>query len=537
MNSDQLQDWLTDLNERWKNDTEKRALKDVEYERMQLTHETCKTHYLISYLSCNYTDVDLVQPVIAQLLACYYRGGILRYFVLQCIPSLIHIYLLALAKRQRKSMSMFETFFLAVYNEEILASGTLSGSTAKKIEEVRIPSTRFPSVYHDPKKLNLTSDIVLKPGTSAFVQSTVRIGPYKSLDRIIPQNRQTVLTRLLKSVNGCLSRFSRSVICQSICLSTIALCQSGFSFRETALGSRVFGNNFRSKEFDDFSKKPRLRISSQYLLESLNGLYFALFNGAPELAVQAIDAVHQRAMYEFYADVVLVTNSINETLLESKFHKNEELLTAHWVRPGKLESHKGNEVVTNASLRLKKMPEDISPVVDDGVKGFNFSDSRHRKFQKANFRESRTAQIEVPVWASQANISEWFFLLTFYRLNEDGDENEGDVDLSPINEEPVSSAVRKLDEATYQNSSRLHSASHGLANSDSSVSFRQDQVHNGTSSKPRNELIDFPIPTDGDLSEAVKPTYIKGTIKDLAKWHGNIQHIDSVTDVFDGTSL
>lgn len=73
--------------------------------------------------------------------------------------------------------------------------------------------------------------------------------------------------------------------------------------------------------------------------------------------------------------VFQVTNSISETLLESKFHKNEELLTVHWVRPGKVESHKGNEVVTNASLQLKKMPEDISPIVDDGIKGFNFSDS------------------------------------------------------------------------------------------------------------------------------------------------------------------
>lgn len=65
-------------------------------------------------------------------------SGILRYFVLQCIPSLIHIYLLALAKRQKKSISMFETFLLAMYNEEILAGGTLSGSTTKKVEEVSI---------------------------------------------------------------------------------------------------------------------------------------------------------------------------------------------------------------------------------------------------------------------------------------------------------------------------------------------------------------------------------------------------------------
>ncbi|VDM13447.1 unnamed protein product, partial [Wuchereria bancrofti] len=169
MNSEQLQDWLTDLNERWKNSTEKRALKDVEYERTQLTRETCKTQYLINYLSCNYTDVDLVQPVVAQLLACYYRGGILRYFVLQCIPSLIHIYLLALAKRQKKSVSIFETFFLAIFNEEILAGGILSESVTKKVEEVRIPSIRFPSVYHDPKKLNLASDIALKSGAPAFV--------------------------------------------------------------------------------------------------------------------------------------------------------------------------------------------------------------------------------------------------------------------------------------------------------------------------------------------------------------------------------
>ncbi|CAG9530927.1 unnamed protein product [Cercopithifilaria johnstoni] len=531
MNSDQLQDWLTDLNERWKNDTEKRALKDVEHERTLLTHETYRTHYLISYLSCNYTDLDLVQPVVAQLLACYYRGGILRYFVLQCIPSLIHIYLLALAKRQRKSVSMFETFFLAIYNEEILAGGTLSGSMAKKIEEVRIPSTRFPSVYHDPKKLNLTSDIALKSGTSAFVQKTVRIGPYKSVDNIIPQNRQTVLTRLLKSMNGCLCRLSCDVVCQSVCLSTIALCQSGFSFRETALGSRVFGSNFCSKEFDDFSKKPRLRVSSQYLLESLNGLYFALFNGTPELAVQAIDAVHQRALYEFYADVILVTNSISETLLESNFHKNAELLTAHWMRSGKLDSHKGNEVVTNASLRLKKMPEDISPVVDDDMKGFNFSDSVE------NFKKRIAVKVE------QRKLKYQFG--HHRRRSENGDKNADDIELGPINEEPVSSATQNplifdaTDKATHQNSPRHHSISYDLANSDNSVlvSFRQDQVHNGTSPKSRNELIDFSIPRDSDLSEAVKPTSKEGSIHDLAKWHGNIQHIDSITDAFEGTSL
>ncbi|KAM3720135.1 Hyccin [Dirofilaria immitis] len=526
MNSEQLQDWLTDLNEQWKSDAEKRTLKNVDYERTQLTQETYKTHYLINYLNCNYTDVDLVQPVVAQLLACYYRGGTLRYFVLQCIPSLIHIYLLALAKRQKKSVSMFETFFLAMYNEEILAGGVFSKAATKKVEEIRIPSVYFPSVYHDPKKLNLTSDIALKSGTAAFLQKIVRIGPYKSIDKIIPQNRQTVLTRLLKSVNGCLCMLSRDVICQGICLSTIALCQSGFCFRKTVLGSRVFGSSFRSKESDDFSKKPRLRISSQYLLESINGLYFALFNGAPELAIQAIDAVHQRALYEFYADVILVTNSISDTLLENNFQKSDEL-TFHWARPGKLDNYKGNEVVTNASLRLKKMPEDISPVVNNDMKGFNFSDSVE------NFKKQITVKAEQRKLKRQ---------LEYHRRKSENNESTGDIELCPVSEESVSSATPSSlvsREVEHQDLLRRHSISHGPINSDNnaSVSYRQDLLLNGRSPEPRNELIDYSIQVPHGLSETVKSMYVETGVYDLANWYDNIQHIDSVTDGFEGTSL
>lgn len=80
-------------------------------------------------------------------------------------------------------------------------------------------------------------------------------------------------------------------------------------------------------------RKPRLRISSQYLLESLNALYFALFNGTPELAVQAIDAVHQRALYEFYADVILVC-FINFCFLTGLAKPSSNcLLFAHFLMP------------------------------------------------------------------------------------------------------------------------------------------------------------------------------------------------------------
>lgn len=53
-------------------------------------------------------------------------------------------------------------------------------------------------------------------------------------------------------------------------------------------------------------RKSRLKVSSQLLLEILNGINFAMFSGIPELAMCAVDAIHQRSVYELYADVILV---------------------------------------------------------------------------------------------------------------------------------------------------------------------------------------------------------------------------------------
>lgn len=41
-----------------------------------------------------------------------------------------------------------------------------------------------------------------------------------------------------------------------------------------------------------------------------------------------------------------------------------------------MDGSKRSEMVTNASLRLKKMPEDITLVVEDDNKGSHFADSK-----------------------------------------------------------------------------------------------------------------------------------------------------------------
>uniref|UniRef100_A0A915CZM4 Uncharacterized protein n=1 Tax=Ditylenchus dipsaci TaxID=166011 RepID=A0A915CZM4_9BILA len=69
------------------------------------------THVLANYIACNFEDVRLTQPIVAQLLALYYRLGIARCFVLQLLPTFINAYLISLSKRWRNSAEVFEMFF------------------------------------------------------------------------------------------------------------------------------------------------------------------------------------------------------------------------------------------------------------------------------------------------------------------------------------------------------------------------------------------------------------------------------------------
>lgn len=79
----------------------------------------------------------------------------------QIIPTLINSYLVSLSKRCKNSVDLFEMFFLAIYNEEILDGGTGSESMTKKFEEIRIPSVRYP-INYDSMKLQTIPDITQK---------------------------------------------------------------------------------------------------------------------------------------------------------------------------------------------------------------------------------------------------------------------------------------------------------------------------------------------------------------------------------------
>ncbi|WKX95720.1 hypothetical protein Q1695_012294 [Nippostrongylus brasiliensis] len=355
MNGEQLQDFLTDLS---KTTIRLSGRDDIEVAKKFLSKWANNTLLCANYITINYRDVDLVQPLVAQLLALYYKGGLLRQYALQFVPSFIGTYLYALSKKQQKSVAVFEIFFLAVYNEEILEGGPQSDKMTKKVEEVRIPSIRYPSIYHDPTKISALPEVtVMKPGNAPSVLTTVRIGPYPTVEEFTSESKFLILTRILKSVNGSLVYLSSDVVSRHVCLTTLSICESGFTFPETNFVSKVMESESSCEVVEDHSKKPRQHVNSALLLELLTGVYLALFNGAPDLALRAIDAMHQRAQYEILADVILVTSAIRNSLLENPLskEKRDELMWGKSHHTEKL--RKG--LVTTASLRIRKMPEDI----------------------------------------------------------------------------------------------------------------------------------------------------------------------------------
>ncbi|CAJ0919671.1 unnamed protein product, partial [Mesorhabditis belari] len=361
MDSKQFQDFLVNLSEvNSKVDQAQKGDEGVAIRRY-LAKLSPNTLLCMQYIGLNYTDVGLVQPLISQILDLYMKGGTLKQFALQFIPDFIGTYLLALSKKQHRSASLFEAFFLSVYNEDIVVNPKVENSQ-KKVEEIRIPSVRYRSIYHDPSKIISLPEIAsMRPGGNPGIQAVVQIGPFPAIDHFTAEKKFFILSRILSSVNSAMCATSEPV-CRAMCLTSLAICNSGFSFAESNLRTRVLGMETVQEVLDDYSKRSRQHVSSNLLMELLNGCYLALYNGMPDLALRAIDAVHQRAKYEMLADVILLTNSIRNSLLENPLSKErrEELM---W-RYHRAKERKIKDCVTNASLRMKKMPEDI-PIQED----------------------------------------------------------------------------------------------------------------------------------------------------------------------------
>lgn len=316
-------------------------------------HEVSSALYTIFNERNKYPD--LVHAVCNQLHSFYRSSSSeLRQFALQFVPVLIYIYLASIAQGERKSTRSIETLLISIYNYEIS-----NADGQPKVVSFRMPVLAQASIYHEEKTLHATD---LKRW-EVYSNKEVTWGPHQPVEALNAQNRQKVMAALMFVFNQQLSQIQKLAL-YHLCKVTSLMVNQGFT---------KVGHAHRASYGNDPSSvssklPPRIPMSSKLLLELLHATYFAMFNEFASAAIQAVDDIHHRACFEMFPDVVIVTNAIKNSL-----HANPSGQPADGpmgisvaLSPATTSVVMSKSMITNASFRTKKLPDDIPIQSEDG---------------------------------------------------------------------------------------------------------------------------------------------------------------------------
>ncbi|RZF34354.1 hypothetical protein LSTR_LSTR008893 [Laodelphax striatellus] len=291
----------------------------------------------------------LTEDVCKRLYSCYRSKEVdLQRFTLLFLPTLIYVYLNAVAHGEKKNCRPIEALLLGMYNAEVV-----DDNGQAKVIAFRLPSLAQASIYHEPMSLapaSLTESALRR--LEECNTKLVRWGPLPQVEKIIGQNRLTVMTALLFAYNRQLSLLPKQAPLDQLCKAASKLVTQGFN----KPGKRV------SYSSDVPRVLPRIPVTPQLLLELLHSVYFAMFNDYSYVAIQAVEDLHQRACYQCYTDVLLVTNAIKNCcshFMHAGQASDAPMGISMAISPATNTTTVSKSMITNASFRTKKLPDDI----------------------------------------------------------------------------------------------------------------------------------------------------------------------------------
>ncbi|XP_067013349.2 hyccin [Anabrus simplex] len=313
---------------------------------------------------------DLIDPVCTQLFGFYRSREVeLQRFTLQFLPTLIFVYLNSVAHGDKKSCRAVETLLIGLYNLE-----AVDENGQPKVVSFRLPSLAQDSIYHEPMSLapaSLTESALRR--LEECNTKLVSWGPLPQVEVLNAQNRLKVMTALLFVYNHQLGLMPKSAM-EPLCKVSSKLVTQGFNKP---------GHHQRSSYGSDSSFVPRLLpripVSSQFLLEFVNAIYFAMFNGYSYIATQALEDIYHRACYECYSEVILVANAIRNSLTVNPSGQpcDGPMGISVALSPATTTvTTVSKSMITNASFRTKKLPDDIpiqNPNDEAGGEGKNLA--------------------------------------------------------------------------------------------------------------------------------------------------------------------
>nr|SVE83545.1 EOG090X02H3 [Daphnia pulex] len=269
----------------------------------------------------------------------YYRESNMesKVFSLQFVPSLIYSYLSAIAQGERKDAGSMQTFLLAIYNLE--AGGE---AQSPKTHSFRVPNIAQPSIYHDTSAIassSLTESALKRLDPTNRI--TVKFGPHPHLNSFNAENRLPAMAALLRIYSNYLSMYSKSTLSET-CMAFRRLVAQGYT---------------RNSE-----GSPRIPLSSNLLVEMLHLIYSLTMEDEDlaSAARQTLEAVQRRVEMELMAAPILVSAAMADSshLSIRGEHSSPQLMTTG--ANGGSARAMWKSMITNASFRTKKLPDDIT---------------------------------------------------------------------------------------------------------------------------------------------------------------------------------
>ncbi|XP_033153738.1 hyccin [Drosophila mauritiana] len=302
----------------------------------------------------------LVHDICQQLLA-FYRSPeqTLHKFPLQFIPVLLYTYLHSVAGGDKKAARDVETLLICIYNGEV---STEDGG--QKVVAFRMPILAQTSVYHEVKNLPMTDLRRWEENCNR----EVKWGPHQRIESIHAQNRMRILTALLFCYNQQVSQTQKSSLLH-LCRVTSQLVNQGFTTKSGHGHRMSYGSDPATGVPFPKPSSPRIPLSAAFLIELVHAIYFAMFNGFGTIAIQTLDDIHNRAIYEMYSEVILVTSAVRNSLHANPSGQPNDgpmgLSVALTPSTTTVTTSVSKSMITNASFRTKKLPDDIPIQVQD----------------------------------------------------------------------------------------------------------------------------------------------------------------------------
>ncbi|EDV54965.1 hyccin [Drosophila erecta] len=302
----------------------------------------------------------LVHDICQQLLA-FYRSPeqTLHKFPLQFIPVLLYTYLHSVAGGDKKAARGVETLLICIYNGEV---STEDGG--QKVVSFRMPILAQTSVYHEVKNLPMTDLRRWEENCNR----EVKWGPHQRIESIHAQNRMRILTALLFCYNQQVSQTQKSSLLH-LCRVTSQLVNQGFTTKSGHGHRMSYGSDPATGVPFPKPSSPRIPLSAAFLIELVHAIYFAMFNGYGTIAIQTLDDIHNRAIYEMYSELILVTSAVRNSLHANPSGQPNDgpmgLSVALTPSTTTVTTSVSKSMITNASFRTKKLPDDIPIQVQD----------------------------------------------------------------------------------------------------------------------------------------------------------------------------